>query len=81
MFERKYTIKDGKIVKRSNEVPIPEDEPLFFFRAKDCKALAALVAYSLILNSLEQKEEVMKSINDFRKFAAKNPDKMVEPTP
>ncbi len=81
MFERKYKIHEGKLVKKSNLVPIPEDEPVFVFRAKDCKALAALVAYNMILNTLEQKEDVAKSINDFREFARKNPEIMSEPTP
>lgn len=81
IHERKYRIKDGRLVKRSNEVPIPNDEPLFVFRAKDCKALAALVAYNMVLDNLEQKEAVMRSINDFREFQEKNPDKMGEPSP
>ncbi len=81
MFERKYKILDGKLVKRSNEAPIPVDEPLFIFRAKDIKALPVLVAYSVILNHLDQKESVTKSINDFRAFAKKNPELMGEPKP
>lgn len=81
MWERKYEIKNGKIVKRSNQVPIPDEEPLFIFRAKDRKALAALVAYLMILDRLDQKEMVKRSIDDFRDFQEKNPDKMQEPTP
>lgn len=81
MHERKYEIKDNKIVKRSNQVPIPDEEPLFIFRAKDRKALAALVAYNMVLDNLDQKEAVTKSINDFRQFQEKNPDKMAEPRP
>ncbi len=81
MHERKYKIMDNKIVKRSNQAPIPDDEPLFIFRAKDRKAISALVAYNMILDNLEQKESVTKSINDFRAFAEKNPDLMDEPTP
>ncbi len=81
MYERKYTIKDNKLVKRSNQVPVPEDEPLFIFRAKDRKALAAMVAYSLILDNLDQKAEVTKSVNDFRRFQEEHPEKMAEPTP
>lgn len=81
IHERKYKIKDGNLVKRNNEVPIPEDEPLFIFRAKDRKALSALVAYNMILDNLDQKESVMKSINDFREFQENNPDKMNEPRP
>lgn len=81
MHERKYTIKDGQIVKKSNQVPIPDDEPLFVFRAKDRKALAALVAYHMILDNLDQMEEVQKSINDFRRFQEEHPEKMGEPSP
>ena len=81
MHERKYTIKDNKLVKKSNLVPVPEDEPLFIFRAKDRKALAALVAYNMIIDNLDQKAEVTKSINDFRRFQEMYPEKMAEPTP
>lgn len=81
MFERKYKILDGRIVKKSNEKPIPDDEPIFIFRAKDRKALAALVAYSMILDTLEQKEAVTKCVEDFRKFQLNNPELMQEPTP
>jgi len=81
MHERKYKIKDGKLVKRDTEVPIPEDEPLFIFRAKDRKALAALVAYNIICDKIEQRESVSKSINDFREFQEKHPEVMAEPTP
>ncbi len=81
MHERKYKIKDGQLVKRIGEIPVPPDEPLFIFRAKDRKALAALVAYNMILDNLDQKAEVTKSINDFRRFQEENPEKMGEPTP
>lgn len=81
IHERKYKIKDNQLVKRSNEVPIPPDEPLFIFRAKDRKALPALVAYNMILDNLEQKEAVSKSINDFCVFQAEHPEKMAEPSP
>ncbi len=81
MHERKYKIKDGQLVKRIGEKPIPDDEPLFILRAKDRKALSTLVAYNMILDNLEQKREVTKSINDFRVFQEQNPEKMAEPTP
>ncbi len=79
MVERKYKILDGKIVKRKDEVPIPDDEPLFIFRAQDRKALAALLAYRMILDNLSAKESVTKSINDFRAFAELHGERMKEP--
>ncbi len=81
MNERKYKIKDNKIVKRDGEIPIPDGEPLFIFRAKDRKALPALVAYNSILDNLDQMASVTKSIEDFRDFQEKNPEKMGEPRP
>jgi len=81
MRERKYKIKDGQIVKRSDGTPIPEDEPIFIFRAKDRKALAALVGYSLVLDHPDQRASVQKSINDFREFLERNPESVKEPRP
>ena len=81
MHERKYQIQDNRLVKRSNQVPVPDDEPVFIFRAKDRKALPILLAYLLILDNLDQKEEVTKSVNDFRAFQEMYPEKMAEPTP
>lgn len=81
MHERKYMIKDGRLVKRIGEKPVPDDEPLFIFRAKDSKALIGLIAYHISLNNLDQMAEVIKSIEDFRKWQEKNPEKMGEPTP
>ena len=51
MHERKYEIVDNRLVKRSNKVPISAEEPLFIFRAKDRKALLALVAYNMVLQT------------------------------
>ena len=81
MHERKYKIKNNQLVKKSNEQPIPDDEPLFIFRAKDRKALAALCFYGEIIDNIEQKTEVTKSVQDFRRFQEMNPEKMAEPTP
>ena len=81
MHERKYKIKDNRLVKRDGEIPVPENEPLFILRAKDRKALPALLAYHMILDNLSQMESVKKSIDDFREFQEKNPDLMGEPEP
>lgn len=81
MLERKYTIKDNQLVKRVTEVPVPEDVPCFIFLATDRKALAALVAYCQVLDTLEMRAAVMKCVNDFREFLEKHPDRVKEPTP
>ena len=81
MNERKYKIEDNRLVKRNSGAPIPLDEPVFIFRAKDRKALAALVAYNMILDNLGQKQSVTESIHDFRHFQEQYPEKMAEPMP
>lgn len=79
MKERKYKISNGILVKRATGVPVPEDVPCFIFLATDRKALAALLAYSLVCDTLEHRESVMKSVNDFREFLEKHPDRVKEP--
>lgn len=81
MYERKYKIVNNKLVKRDKEIPVPEDEPLFILRAKDRKALPAILAYHMILDRLDQKEAVTKCVNDFREFQEKHPELMSEPEP
>lgn len=79
MNERKYEIRENKLVKRATGVPVPEDIPLFIFLGTDRKALAALLAYSLVVDGLEHRTSVMKSVNDFREFLEKHPDLVKEP--
>lgn len=81
MNERKYKIKNNQLVKKDKEIPIPEAEPLFILRAKDRKALPALLGYHMICDNLDQMESVTKTINDFRDFQEKYPEKMGEPRP
>ena len=81
LHDRKYDIKDNNLIKRVSGVPVPPDEPLFILRACDRKALPVLVAYNAILDNLEQKVEVAKTINDFRKFQEDHLDRMKEPDP
>ncbi len=82
MKERKYTInEDGRLVKKSNGVPIPDDEPIFIFRAKDRKAAIGIMAYVMVLDNLDQREEVLKSVKLFNDFQRNHPERMGEPSP
>jgi hypothetical protein len=80
MFELKYRIENKQIVKKSNGVPIPENEPLFILRAKDKNALPALMGYLALCDDLHHREEVMKSIVNFKQFSVENSEIMKEPT-
>lgn len=79
--DRKYKIENGRLVKRSTGKPIPEGMPLFILLAQDRKALAALTAYMMVLDTLEMREAVKAAVDDFRLFQEKFPEKMGEPTP
>ncbi len=80
MHERKYTInEDGKLVRRVDGVPVPDDEPLFILRAQDKNTLPVLLAYHIICQDLSHKANVVKSIKDFQTFQNKHPERMKEP--
>lgn len=79
MQERKYKIEDHKLVKRSDGVPIPDDEPLFILRGKDRKALGCLMAYQAVCDNIDHKASIQRTIEDFRSFQAAYPERMKEP--
>lgn len=82
--EPKYTVSDlGRLVNRLTGVPIPDEEPVFVFRAKDLWALGALQAYrrQLIASSCDPDhiKVVDDRIRDFEAFAEGFPDRMRAP--
>lgn len=79
MIERKYKIENNRLVRRADGVPVPDDEPLFIFRAQDRHALSILTAYNCLCRNLDYKANVTKSIKDFQAFAEKFPERMIEP--
>ena len=79
MFERKYKIENNRLVRRADGVPVPDDEPVFIFRAQDKWALSVLISYQMAVGNLEHRAELQKSISDFREFAKKYPERMKEP--
>lgn len=80
MFERKYGIENNHLINKRTGNPVPDDEPLFIFRAQDQKALCALTAYCAVVDDLEQRQSVAASIEDFRVFQMRNPERIKEPT-
>ncbi len=80
MHERKYTInEDGKLVRRVDGVPVPNDEPLVILRAQDKYALPLLLAYHILCQNLTHKANIIRSIQDFQEFQEKHPERMKEP--
>lgn len=70
--EPKYKIENGKIVNRADGIAIPDNEPLFIFRAKDIKAAYAIECYSMMLDEGVHKKVVLERVDDFRKYQKGN---------
>lgn len=77
--EPKYTVRDGRIVNRVSGEAIPDDEPLFIFRARDKFAFAAISYYSSMVPAGEHAEAVKKRVEDFLEFQDAHPERMKVP--
>lgn len=82
--EPKYFIHtdiQGKtsICNRATGVAIPDDEPIFIFRARDKYAAKALAVYSVFCCNQEHVDVVHKRIRDFERFAEDHPERMKDP--
>lgn len=77
--EPKYDVRDGRIVNRRTGEPIPDDEPVFVLRAKDRRALRALIAYYAAITDPGHAKAIAARIEDFRAFSRAHPKRMQEP--
>lgn len=77
--EPKYGIRDGQIVNRLSGAPIPDDEPIFIFRAKDRLAVRILTAYFSAIENPEHARAVAARLEDFKRFAREHPERMKDP--
>lgn len=78
--EPKYTVtKHGRLVNRATGVAIPDDEPVFVFRAQDRKAIDALSAYALVVEDAAHGAVVAQRIAQFRHFQDTHPTRTKEP--
>lgn len=78
------TTTNGAIVKISNGEVIPDDEPLFLFRARDSKALKILRVYRELCaedgdTALWQVEKMNDAIQRFVDFKTEHPERMKQP--
>lgn len=77
--EPKYDVANGRIVNRDSGEAIPDDEPVFIFRARDVHAVDALHGYLMHVMDAHHMGCVSRRIDDFKRFAAEHPDRMKEP--
>lgn len=83
VIDLKHHIENDQIIKTGNGQPIPQDEPLCLFRARDYLAVPLLECYKKLCEAdgcndfqLGQVEEL---IERFRAFARNNPQTMKQP--
>lgn len=69
----------GFLINRATGEPIPEDEPVFVFRARDKHAAAALAYYGALCGDIEHRKAVEKRVADFIRFSVEKPHRMKEP--
>lgn len=74
--EPKYGIRSGRIVSRESGAPIPDDEPVFIFRAKDRLAVRILTAYFSAIENSEHARAVAARLEDFKRFSREHPERM-----
>lgn len=82
-LDGKYHITNDEIVNTSTGAVIPEDEPLFLFRARDILALGILVTYGerCLINGCTNKqiEGVAREIKKFQNFIKQHHERMKQP--
>lgn len=75
----KYDIIDGRIVNRHTGEAIPDDEPIFIFRARDKRAVPALLEYADLCRDPGHVAAIQKRVKHFRAFASRHPERMKLP--
>lgn len=77
--EPKYAAVGNLIVNRATGVPIPDDEPVFIFRAKDRYAAHMIRLYASECLNEEHRQVILQRAEDFERFAHEHPERMKEP--
>ena len=75
----KYGIKDNKLVNMKTGKPIPDDEPVMLFRAKDINASDAIHSYAEECSNKKHVVAVMERWQAFSDFCDNNEEIMSEP--
>jgi hypothetical protein len=79
MNSGKYKIEAGRLVNIATGIPIPDDEPVVVFRAKDKHLPEVLKAYYYECRNEEQEKAIQKLREKILDWQEKNPAKVHEP--
>lgn len=78
-YDIEVTMGGAYLVNAATGKPIPADEPIFLFRAKDKRAVSALMGYRNDCEDREHIEAVEQRIEEFEQFAISHSSVMSEP--
>lgn len=67
------------LVNAATGEPIPDDEPIMIWRAKDKKAVVHIWNYAETCENLEHRRAVEERATQFEIFASNHPERMKEP--
>lgn len=77
--EPKYTVNGSAIINRASGEPIPADEPVFIFRARDKHACSMIGEYMQFCDDPAHIEAVQERFIQFGEWADTHPERMKEP--
>jgi len=75
----KYVIIENKLCNSSTHKPIPEDEPIFIFRAQDNRAGKYIHEYAQDCENDHHTHVVEKRAFEFQRFKHNHPERIKEP--
>jgi hypothetical protein len=77
--DRKFAFRDGQFVNRVSGEPIPLDEPVIIFRARDNHSLPILREYLTMASDPHHRQAIKDRMGEFAAWRADHPDRVKEP--
>jgi len=77
--DRKFKFEGGRFINRVSGEPIPDEEPVILFRARDKHALPVLMAYLDMVSDPHHRQAVMDRLDEFSAYRAAYPERLKEP--
>jgi hypothetical protein len=77
--DRKFKFENGQFINRVSGEPIPDDEPVILFRARDRYALDVLSFYLSLSKDEHHQQAIKDRIDEFYSYRASHPERMKEP--
>jgi hypothetical protein len=77
--DRKFAFRDGQFVNRVSGEPIPLDEPVIIFRARDNHSLPVLREYLSMASDPHHRQAIKDRMGEFAAWRSEHPDRVKEP--